>query len=206
MLIGDPLSAARRAEHCMGMPAAERRRWTATEVRRLAADSPEYGPRYELIAGELLVTPAPTPRHQLALAWFYDRLSPYVQQQQIGRALWSPADLELAPGELTQPDLFVIPTGRPPANWSDITRLLLAVEVLSPGTARFDRTVKRPFYQRVGVPNYWIADLDAQLVERWRPSDDRPEIVVGALEWQPDAASAPLLLPFEELWMVLPTD
>jgi Uma2 family endonuclease len=188
----------------MGMPAANRRRWSAAEVRRLNSESPSNGPRYELIAGELLVTPAPTPRHQLALAWLYDRLAPFVQREGVGRALWSPADLELAPDEVSQPDLFVIPTQPPPATWSEITRLLLAVEALSPSTARNDRTVKRPYYQRVGVPEYWIVDLDAQLVERWRPDDERPEIVTSTLEWRPTDAATTLRISLDELWSALP--
>lgn len=190
----------------MGMPAAERRRWTAAQVRQLIADSPECGPRYELIAGELLVTPAPAPRHQVALLWIYDRIAPYVREQRLGYVMLSPADLELAPDEISQPDLFVIPELRPPARWTEFKRLRLAVEALSPSTARYDRTVKRPFYQRVGVPEYWIVDLDARLVERWRPSDERPEIVIGELQWRPDGAAEDLVLALDELWEALPAD
>jgi len=97
------------------MPAAERRRWTAAQVRQLIAASPEYGPRYELIAGELLVTPAPAPRHQVALLWIYDRIARDVREQRLGYVMLSPADLELAPDEISQPDLFVIPELRLPA-------------------------------------------------------------------------------------------
>jgi Uma2 family endonuclease len=50
--------------------------------------------------------------------------------------------------------------------------------------------VKRPRYQRAGA-EYWIVDLDARLVERWRPSDDRPEILTERIEWTaPDAPDA----------------
>ena len=70
---------------------------------------------------------------------------------------------------------------------------LLAVEVLSPSTARADRTVKRRLYQRAGVPEYWIVDLEARLVERWRPADERPEVLTDTLTWRPvsPAPSAP---------------
>jgi Uma2 family endonuclease len=57
------------------------------------------------------------------------------------------------------------------------------VEVLSPGTAARDRGVKRRLYLEAGVEEYWIVDLDARLVERWRAGDERPEIVEGELAW-----------------------
>lgn len=64
----------------------------------------------------------------------------------------------------------VIPLGREktlftkPKNWSEIRTLLLAAEILSPATARADRTLKRTLYQREGVGEYWVVDLDARRV------------------------------------------
>ena len=54
----------------MGMPAEIRRRWTAREVRQLIADAPLFTPRYELVDGELLVTPSPGPYHLDVRAFF----------------------------------------------------------------------------------------------------------------------------------------
>ncbi len=71
------------------------------------------------------------------------------------------------------------------------------VEVVSPATARYDRTIKRALYQRVGVMEYWIVDLDARLVERWRPEDTRPEIVTDSLTWHPAGTSEPMVLDLE---------
>ena len=79
---------------------------------------------------------------------------------------------------------FVVPIGpdgRRGANWTDIHALLLAVEILSPSTARADRQAKRRLHQRERVGEYWIVDLDARVVERWRPDDERPEIVTRTL-------------------------
>ena len=79
---------------------------------------------------------------------------------------------------------FVVPIGpdgRRGANWTDIRALLLAVEILSPSTARADRQAKRRLHQRERVGEYWIVDLDARVVERWRPDDERPEIVTRTL-------------------------
>ena len=62
-----------------------------------------------------------------------------------------------------QPDVFVVPWREEgqPRSWQDVTPLLLAVEVLSPSTARADRHRKRLIYQSQRVPEYWIVDADA---------------------------------------------
>ena len=41
------------------------------------------------------------------------------------------------------------------------------------------------------MPEYWIVDPDARMIERWRPADDRPETPVETLEWLPSGASEP---------------
>ena len=66
--------------------------------------------------------------------------------------------------------------------------LLLAVEILSPTSSRHDRVVKRPAYRR-HVPEYWVVDLDARLVERWAPKDERAELLTETLRWQPPGAT-----------------
>jgi Uma2 family endonuclease len=170
----------------MGMPETLEQRWTAAQVREL----PEDGKRYEVVDGELLVTPAPSWNHQQAVAELYVALREYCKATKVGEAVFSPADIEFDPRTLVQPDVFVVPIGGGrPKRWSDIQHLLLAAEVLSPSTARADRTVKRRRYQRVGVPEYWILDVDASLIERWLPADERPEIVTEKLTWQPHGSS-----------------
>jgi Uma2 family endonuclease len=103
---------------------------------------------------------------------------------------------------LLQPDVFVVPdTGQgEPRSWKDVTALLLTVEALSPSTARADRLKKRPIYQQQRVPEYWIVDIDSRLVERWRPDDDRPEILVDVLEWRPKDEIDPLLIDLNEIF------
>ena len=76
--------------------------------------------------------------------------------------------------------------------------------MLSPSTARADRQVKRRRYQRHSVGEYWIVDIDGRVVERWRPDDERPEILSERLEWRHDPAIAPLVIDlvdyFREVW------
>jgi Uma2 family endonuclease len=178
----------------MGMP-AQQTEWTAEMARAL----PDDGKRYEVLDGELFVTPAPSLRHQTAASELWARLSPYVRAHSLGVALMSPADIEFSPRRLVQPDVFVAPQterGRP-RDWRDISSLLLAVEVLSPSTARADRQRKRRIYQSEGVPEYWILDLDARVVERWRPVDERPEIIADVLVWHPQSNAQPLSIELE---------
>jgi Uma2 family endonuclease len=126
--------------------------WTAAQVLAL----PDDGNRYEVVDGELLVSPAPALLHQRAVRALYDRLMPFAEAQRIGCILFSPADIEFDARTLVQPDLFVAPLvkGREPRSWPEIQTLLLAIEVLAPSTARADRHVKHRRYQRHGVPDY----------------------------------------------------
>jgi Uma2 family endonuclease len=164
----------------MGMP--DTAPWTRERVLALPAD----GSRYELIDGELLVSPAPRPLHQVAVKLLETLLHPYVKDHGLGMSMPLAADLEPLPGQLTQPDLFVLPPGPRFQRWEEAPLPFLVVEVLSPSTARYDRGLKRRFYQRAGVAEYWLVDLDARVVERWRPGDTRPEILDQVLDWQPD--------------------
>lgn len=192
----EPLLSGTRAEQIIRMPApqpsAAPRRWTAAEVRALQDES-HAAPRYELVDGELLVTPAPQPPHQRAVMELWAALKVYVDAERLGEVYVSPSDIELEAGKIVQPDVFVVPAtgGALPQHWSEVSALLLAVEVLSPSTARQDRMRKRRFYQRTDVPEYWVVDLDARLFERWRPNDERAELFDASLAWHPaDAVSA----------------
>ena len=178
----------------MAMPASQRR-WTTSEVRELIAESPLQSPRYELVDGELLVTPSPTSRHQFAVSLLWKHLYEYLTRNPVGRALTSPLDVELERDSLTQPDVVVVPL----EEWQRIGHempvqsLLLASEVVSPSSGQHDRVRKKPLYLR-NMSVYWIIDLDARLVERWTPNDDRPEILVDVLEWRPIGAAETFLL------------
>jgi Uma2 family endonuclease len=185
----------------MGMPAAIRKQWTHETWEQLPH---EDGNRYEIIDGELFVSPAPTLDHQGVLGELYDPIKAYLRLHPIGLIRWSPADIRVDNRNVVQPDLFVAPlvNGRRPRGWREITSLLLVIEALSPGTARLDRIRKRPLYQRFQVPEYWIVDADARLVERWRPFDKRPEILDNKIEWQPEPALPPLVVNLPALFKI----
>jgi Uma2 family endonuclease len=173
----------RRAEegHIMGMPAPQ----AITTIDGLLG-LPDDGMRHELLDGEHVVTPAPSVVHQRVLGRLWNALSPVVATGEGVELFWSPADIHLGPHTLVQPDLFIVrlPVGISSLTWKDVPVPLLAIEALSPSTAARDRGKKRRLYLDAGVEEYWIVDIDAQLVERWRAGDERPEIVHDELRWE----------------------
>jgi Uma2 family endonuclease len=178
----------------MSMPASSRR-WTLDEVRAMQ-DEERPWPRYELIEGELLVTPAPRPVHQRAVLRLARVLAEYVEPNALGEVWTSPADIELESGTIVQPDVFVVPRSPalPVASWRDLDTLTLAAEVSSPSTARWDRVTKRRFFGRRRVDQYWVIDLDARVVERTVPGDPKVEVLDAVLEWHPAGVASPFRL------------
>ncbi|WP_434478495.1 Uma2 family endonuclease [Gemmatimonas sp.] len=170
------------------MPNVQERRWSVEDVWALPEDPAR---RYETVDGELLVSPMPRFVHQRAVTKIGGALMGYVEAQRLGEVMFSPYDVVLDPFTLMQPDVVVIhPVGLdvvrgevpPPAPF-------LAVEVLSPSTVRSDRLRKRPRYQRAGI-ECWLVDLESELIERWTPDADRPEICAGTLVWHPTGAGS----------------
>ncbi len=176
--------------------------WTRDHVLDLMEHSPTHWPRYELVDGELLVTPAPRFAHQHAHSVLLGLVIEYVNAHRVGLAMSAPGDISLDGKSLLQPDIFVVPwiTGRRPRNWKDVKSLLLVIEVLSPGTWRRDRGLRKAFYQRHGVPEHWIVDLDKQLVECSRPDDRSPEIVRDQIEWRPNDSIPALRIDLRALF------
>ncbi len=191
------------AEQTMGMPNTAPRYWTVDEVWALPE---EPGVRYEVVDGELLVSPSPAFRHQLAVMELGGELRAYCRRTGVGLVLAAPYDVVLNPVDtLVQPDVLVVPPaavrlGAPGADATGVAEpegagasLLLVVEVLSPGTARQDRLRKRPRYQRAAIP-VWLVDLDGCVIEQWAPGSDRPVVCTDTLEWAPAGSAEPFRL------------
>jgi Uma2 family endonuclease len=167
----------------MAMPTRDT---AVTSIEELLA-LPDDGLRHELLDGVHVVTPAPEYPHQAVLGEFDFALRKALDGQDELQLLTSPADIVLSPRTLVQPDVFVVrkQPGQVLKKWSEVGVPVLAIEFLSRSTAARDRGAKRRIYQGAGVAEYWIVDLDARLVERWRPGDARPEVVSEALVWEP---------------------
>jgi Uma2 family endonuclease len=146
------------------------------DYARLPAD----GKRYEVLDGELYVTPAPSPLHQRLSKRLQRRLEEHFEARDLGEVFNAPIDLILGRNDIAQPDLLVVAapsqvTGRaiegPP---------LLVVEVLSPSSRAQDRFVKMRRYGVLGVPHYWILDPDAETLECFRLEHDDYRLVAEA--------------------------
>jgi Uma2 family endonuclease len=168
------------------------REWTAEDL----LDMPDDGQRYEVIDGELFVTPSPSRDHQRALSVLFRLIADYLDRERVGEAFFSPSDITFSRRRSVQPDLFVAPfvDGRTPREFRDMKHLLLAAEVLSPSTARLDRVKKRILYREEGVDEFCIVDLDARTFERSTPADSRVEVLDLALTWLPNGAATPFEL------------
>ena len=175
-----------------------RRHWTVDDLQ----DLPDDGNRYEVVDGELLVTPAPSWAHQRAVLMLARRLEDYLAMYPVGEVLIAPADIPFSPSRLDQPDVFVVPlvNGKRPNRFEDVRRLLLAAEVLSASTARADRVTKRVMLRDESVPEYWVIDLDARAIERSTPADARIDVIDDQLVWLPSGAAAPFHLDLSEFF------
>lgn len=177
----------------MVMPAAlPPVRWNRATLDAL----PDDGQRHEIIDGIHHVTPSPALPHQYVAGKLYEALSRYLDREPIGWLFFSPSDVELAPDTIVQPDVMVFSRTNDglPKNWASAGLPILVIEVVSPSSSSRDRILKRRRYQQAGIAEYWIVDPEAQLVERWNPADDRPEICADTLRWLPDGADSALVI------------
>ena len=181
----------------MSMPAPAGR-WTAAMLATL----PDDGNRYEIIDGELFVTPAPSYAHGRIVLALGALFREYLSGSLFVEVMIAPADVRAGEQTSVQPDVFLLPLedGRPVAGPAALSELLLAIEVLSPSTASIDRYRKRLTYQRERVREYWIVDPDARFVERWRPGAEEPEIVRYRIDWHAPNAEQRLTIDLDTLF------
>lgn len=172
--------------------------YTAAEVRGF--DNPRL--RFEVIRGELLVTPAPGTLHQRVVVRLLRALHEYVERHGIGEALVAPFEVEFADDTAVQPDVLVILADR--ADRLEAERLYgapsLVVEVVSYASKRVDRLQKRELYMTQGVAEYWVVDPGLRRVERWTPGSVSPELSSDRLEWCPDTNVPPLDIDLQQLF------
>ncbi len=175
--------------------ATQTKRWTLEEVHSL----PDDGNKYELVRGELFVTPPPSEDHETILSRLGALLQPYVSANALGM-VYRPRAVVRFEGSEVEPDLFVRePRNRPAKDWDDAPPPILVVEVLSGSTRRRDNGEKREFYLDAGVAEYWIVDPDRREIRVIRP--ERADVIeTTELRWQPSGAAAPLMAALDSIF------
>jgi Uma2 family endonuclease len=173
-------------------------RWTWPEYARL----PESGStRYEVIDDELVVTPAPTLRHQRIAMRLMALLHEFVDGHDLGEVFPAPCDVLFAEGDYFEPDILFVAKSRAHL-YSD--RGIegapdLVIEILSPSTAARDRGIKLERYRLFGVPEYWVVDPEERRIEVWDLAGGAAEAAVYAegdvMEWRPPGAEQGLDVP-----------
>ncbi|MFB3920508.1 MAG: Uma2 family endonuclease [Terriglobia bacterium] len=157
---------------------------------------PSDGKRYEIIDGELFVTPSPRRPHQKVVSNLVYYLNEFVKKQGSGEVYPAPFDVVFSRFDVVEPDILYVSRDRSNVLTEKNVQGApdLVVEVLSESTAEIDRTTKLKLYARYGVLEYWIVDPEACTAEIYRRSGGGFDLVE---KLQPsDALTSPLLPGF----------
>jgi Uma2 family endonuclease len=144
----------------MVAPAAVR--FTYADYRNLPEES-----RYEIIDGDLQMSPSPTTAHQRIALRLADLLMRWARKTGTGEVFIAPCDVVLSETDVVQPDIFFVSKGRQSiiGEKAILGAPDLVVEVLSPATADRDRTAKAKLYARAGVAELWLVDPESRTIE-----------------------------------------
>lgn len=198
-MLGDAeLPTPAPSRHLMGMP-LPLPTYSIEDIRSWSYD----GHRYELLDGMLLVTPGPSPAHQVFLSRLLVQVYKYLGEDPA--FVVSPGDVEVRPKTLLEPDLLVFSSSYAiGTKWSRVRGWWLAVEVFSPGSRRYDRDYKRDAYLALGVREVWLVDLDEKCVLASRAAAPRDVRHDERLTWHPAEMLQPLTLDLTQLFRDIP--
>jgi len=131
-------------------------------------DTPDDGLRYEILDGDLYVTPSPRPRHQRVSKRLQRQLEEYFEGRDIGEVFNAPVDVILGRHDVVVPDLLVVTEASQVTERAIEGSPALIIEILSPSTTNRDRTLKSRRYAEKRVPHYWIVDSARKSIECYR--------------------------------------
>jgi Uma2 family endonuclease len=144
----------------MGMPVTAPR-YTVDDLERF----PDDGNRYELLDGQLLVTPSPSLFHQVVATRLALAIGDVVMRSGVGHVV-GPGVVTTPPLTQLHPDILVFPARfSPDSKWVDIDEHWLAVEIISRSSRVYDREFKRDAYLALGVREVWLVDPRAKAIE-----------------------------------------
>jgi Uma2 family endonuclease len=123
-------------------------------------EMPEGPPYFQVIEGDLIMSPSPNTSHQDIAGRIYRLIGNFLEKHPLGETYMAPLDVFLGDVNVYQPDvLFVSNRHRSIITERGIEGAPdLVVETLSPATARYDKGFKRKIYARFGVQEYWLVD------------------------------------------------
>jgi Uma2 family endonuclease len=131
---------------------------------------PEDGKRYELMEGDLFVSPAPSTRHQTVSRRLQFALMQALEVPGLAQVFNAPCDVIFEPTSVVQPDLVIVGAARAHIITARAIEGVpdVLVEILSPGGTDRDEHLKRRLYERHGVPEYWVVEPQHGFVTQWR--------------------------------------
>lgn len=123
--------------------------------------------RYEIIDGDLLMSPAPTGYHQDVVFRLARFLDDHARADDLGKVQIAPRDVYLSETDIVQPDILFVSKARLGILEEKYVRGApdLTIEAFEKATAARDRVLKAKLYAKYGVKEYWLADLQAKSVE-----------------------------------------
>jgi Uma2 family endonuclease len=154
---------------------------------------PEGPPFFQLIGGELFMSPSPRFWHQEIVGNIYSHIREHLRRHPVGKVVVAPSDVELTPNDVYEPDIYFVSqerlgiiteqgvTGAPD----------LVIEVLSPSTAKLDAGPKRDVYAAAGVRELWLVSPQQRKIEIYTSTGRQLTLARTAAEG--DTIETPLL-------------
>ena len=150
----------------MAPTVTEKKKYTYEDYLKTPDDE-----RYELIEGELLMTPSPIPKHQRISRELEFEIIKFVKANDLGEVFYAPCDVYLDNENVVQPDILFISKER--LNIIGEKNIQgapdLAIEIISESTAYRDLVQKKKLYAKFGVKEYWIVIPGEESIEIYSP-------------------------------------
>jgi Uma2 family endonuclease len=136
-------------------------------TRRDYQAMPEGPPYYQVIEGDLLMSPSPNTFHQIITGRIHQLIANYLEKHPLGEVFIAPLDVYLDDTNVYQPDVFFVSNRRRGIITEQGIEGApdLVIEALSPATARYDKGSKREMYARCGVKEFWLVDANSRTIQ-----------------------------------------
>lgn len=158
----------------MAQTTLEKKKYTYEDYIKTPEDK-----RYELLEGDLLMTPSPIPNHQRISRELLIRLSLFIKEHHLGEVFYAPCDVYLDDENVVQPDILFIAKDR--LNIIGEKNIQgapdLVIEIISEDSAYRDLVQKKKLYAKFGVKEYWIVIPDEAMVEVYNLKKNRFELL-----------------------------